>query len=126
MKDILVVCVICSKQFVYNRSNRRGNTRSMCSACLVAKTRRNIKLKAVEYKGGKCIICGYNKCVAALDFHHIDPTTKSFGISVTGNTRSWEKVKQELDKCALLCSNCHREVESGFTNLLDFVFRFES
>ena len=72
---------------------------------------------AIEYKGGKCILCGYDKCSRALEFHHVNPEEKEFGISKDGATRSWEKVKIELDKCVLLCANCHREVESGLVNL---------
>lgn len=71
--------------------------------------RKRLKLQAVEYKGGQCEVCGYKKCVEALEFHHLDPTVKDFSISRDGNTRSWDKVKEEIDKCILLCSNCHRE-----------------
>ena len=65
---------------------------------------------AVEYKGGCCSICGYDGCIEALEFHHIDPSEKDFGISSKGYTRSWERVKEEIDRCVLLCANCHREV----------------
>jgi hypothetical protein len=65
------------------------------------------KKKCIDYKGGKCMICGYSKCIAALEFHHRDPNEKEFKIS--RNKFDWEKVKDELDKCDLLCSNCHRE-----------------
>lgn len=82
---------------------------------------RNVELKYVkwpeEYMGGKCQICGYNKCSRALTFHHINPKEKSFGISARGFTRSWDKIKKELDKCILLCSNCHMEVHDGLTQL---------
>lgn len=77
----------------------------------VALRRKNLRLKAIEYKGGKCQLCGYNKCLDALEFHHY-LKIKNFGISQKGYTRSWEKVKTELDLCQLLCANCHREVES--------------
>ncbi|MGL5831482.1 MAG: hypothetical protein ACRCZE_05045 [Candidatus Altimarinota bacterium] len=77
----------------------------------VALRRKNVRLKAIEYKGGKCQLCGYNKCLDALEFHH-HLKIKNFGISQKGYTRSWEKVKAELDLCQLLCANCHREVES--------------
>lgn len=80
----------------------------------VKKWRIELKKKAVAYKGGACIKCGYNKCIWAMDFHHKDRTTKSFGISKDGLTRGWEKVKIELDKCDLVCSNCHREIESEY------------
>ena len=78
----------------------------------VALRRKNIRLKAIEYKGGKCNICNYDKCIEALEFHHYK-NIKNFGISNKGYTRSWEKVKAELDLCVLLCANCHREVENG-------------
>lgn len=83
----------------------------------VAKRRKKIKAMAVEYKGGKCMICSYDKCVDALDFHHIDPKTKEFGLGLGGLTRSWERVKKEANKCALICANCHREVHAGITQL---------
>lgn len=79
----------------------------------VARRRKQLRDRAVKYKGGKCILCGYNRCQAALDFHHVDPTQKEFGISMDGITRSWERVLKELDKCVLVCSNCHREIHVG-------------
>ncbi len=83
----------------------------------VAKRRRKIKLLSVQYKGGKCQICGYEKYVGALDLHHINSSQKSFSIAHKGYTRSWERVKKELDKCILVCANCHREIEAGITQL---------
>ncbi len=83
----------------------------------VAKRRKKIKTLAVEYKGGKCQLCGYAKCIGALELHHINSKEKSFGIGDRGYTRSWDKIRNELDKCVLLCANCHREVESGITQL---------
>jgi transcription elongation factor Elf1 len=82
----------------------------------VAKRRRKIKNLAIEYKGGKCQICGYDKYQRALDLHHITGN-KEFGIADKGYTRSWEKVKTELDKCILVCANCHRELEAKITQL---------
>ena len=83
-----------------------------CQVNSVQKRREVIKQKAIDYKGGKCVKCDYNKCNAALDFHHIDPSQKDFNIAAKGYTRSWNKVKAELDKCILLCANCHREIHS--------------
>ncbi len=83
----------------------------------VAKRRRKIKSMAIEYKGGKCQICGYSKYQGAFDLHHLDPKQKDFGIGDKDYTRSWEKVRAELDKCILVCANCHREVEAGVTQL---------
>lgn len=81
----------------------------------VAKRRRKIKTLSIEYKGGKCQICSYGKYQGALDLHHLDPNSKSFGIGDKGYTRSWDRVKTELDKCILVCANCHRELEAGVT-----------
>ncbi len=82
----------------------------------VAKRRRKIKTLAIGYKGGRCQICGYNKYQGALDLHHFSGN-KEFGIGDKGYTRSWQKVKDELDKCILVCANCHREIEGGITQL---------
>jgi 5-methylcytosine-specific restriction endonuclease McrA len=82
----------------------------------VAKRRRKIKLMAIEYKGGECQICGYKKYPGALDLHHISGQ-KSFSIGDKGYTRSWERTKEELDKCILVCANCHRELEAGIMQL---------
>lgn len=76
----------------------------------VDKRRKALKKQAIEYKGGKCSSCGYNKCVGAMDFHHLGNSPKDFGISQAGHTKSWETLRAELDKCVLLCSNCHREI----------------
>lgn len=83
----------------------------------VAKRRKKLKEMAIAYKGGKCCLCGYNKCKSAMDFHHIDDNNKKFGLSVRGLTRSWDKTKTELDKCILVCANCHREIHEGITQL---------
>lgn len=83
----------------------------------VKKRRKKIRTMAIDYKGGRCTICGYNKCIKALEFHHIDPNGKDFGISSKGYTRSWKKVQAEIDKCILICANCHREVHDGITQL---------
>lgn len=71
-------------------------------------SRRRLKEKLVEYKGGKCEICGYNKCISALEFHHLDPLQKEFNIN--GDYKSIERAKKEVDKCILVCANCHREI----------------
>jgi hypothetical protein len=76
----------------------------------VAKRRKKVRLMAIEHLGGRCEICGYNKCMRALSFHHRDPLKKDFGISAQGMTRSWERVKTEVEKCMLLCANCHMEL----------------
>ena len=97
--------------------NRKYADRREALIKAVAKRRKKIKILAVEYKGGKCQICGYMKCVGALELHHVNFRDKSFGVGDKGYTRAWSIVQKELDKCVLLCANCHREVESGITQL---------
>lgn len=69
--------------------------------------RRKKKEILIEYKGGKCQKCGYDKCPDALQFHHIDANTKV--IEIGGFRYSLERLMKEVDKCKLLCSNCHIE-----------------
>lgn len=66
------------------------------------------KQKLVDYKGGECSKCGYNKCLAAMEFHHLDPNEKDFTIS--GKSWSFERLKSEADKCILVCNRCHTEI----------------
>jgi hypothetical protein len=99
---------------------------SYCKQCAVDRIKSNnvepFKASAVKYKGGKCVSCGYNRCLKALEFHHLDRSVKDFSIS---STSSWGKysavseelMKKELDKCVLLCANCHREVHDGMLTL---------
>lgn len=77
----------------------------------ISQKRLELREKAVSYKGGKCEICKYDKCLAAFDFHHTDPLFKDFNIS--SKMTSWSTIKREIDKCVLLCSRCHREVHDG-------------
>ena len=74
------------------------------------------KEKAVKYKGGECIVCGYNRCLRALDFHHLNPKEKEFNIGQNSN-KAWETIKTELDKCVLVCCRCHMEIEDGLIKI---------
>lgn len=70
------------------------------------------KQKLVDLKGGCCKGCGYKKCIRALSFHHRDPSTKQFGLEIRSiRGLSWETVLAEVEKCDLLCLNCHMETE---------------
>lgn len=89
---------------------------------LVAAYRRKIKTMAIIYKGGECIICGYSRYHSALDFHHINPENKNFQIS-SGNTYAWSTVKDELDKCVLLCKNCHSELHGENIHIENYLRR---
>lgn len=74
--------------------------------------RKRNKMAAMQYLGGRCCICGYNKCTAALEFHHVNPEDKKFTIS-RGLGSTWNNLKKELNKCVLLCCRCHRECHSN-------------
>jgi transposase len=86
-----------------------------CKRCRlegVSAHRRALKATLVTEAGGKCLLCGYDRCPAALEFHHLDPSQKRMTIS-GGLTLSIASARQEAAKCVPLCSNCHAEVESG-------------
>jgi hypothetical protein len=96
----------------------RGTYRcTRCSSDAVSKRRRKVKAIMVEEAGGRCALCGYDRCVGALAFHHLDPESKSFGLAEGGLSRAVETVRGEVAKCVLLCANCHAEVEAGLAVL---------
>jgi 5-methylcytosine-specific restriction endonuclease McrA len=88
-----------------------------CRGEAVVRWRRRRKEKLVQRFGGKCKLCGYDRYAGALEFHHVDPSQKSFGISARGFGRSIAKTIQEAEKCILICANCHREVEGGLRKI---------
>jgi hypothetical protein len=88
-----------------------------CRIAAVSDWRRRVKRRLVERAGGACELCGYNRYDGALQFHHVDADLKEFEISRNGTTRSWAELCAEADKCALLCANCHAEVEAGVVEL---------
>lgn len=102
----------------YVRKNRSGKSSlsGFCKRCTCEERierGRKFKEKCVQYKGGACERCGYNRSNHAIDFHHKDPNEKDFGIGKQRRTRFDDKIKAELDKCMILCSNCHREKHAG-------------
>jgi len=93
-----------SEQYEKNKRNRRRKA--------MRKRRRQM---AYEYLGNKCAICGYDKCQHALEFHHKNPPTKEYNIT-NGFGKPWKVLKIELDKCVLLCKNCHAETHNAENN----------
>ena len=95
--------------FTKHKQCRNGYTHycKSCDAFATSQLRRDSKLKAVKYKGGACGRCGGVFHPSVYDFHHIDPTQKDADPG-TFMGRKWETIKKELDKCVLLCANCHR------------------
>ena len=72
-----------------------------------------IHIKLINIKGGKCEICGYNKNIAALEFHHLDPAKKNFQLDSRHiSNRTWKSILDEAENCILVCSNCHRELHN--------------
>ena len=97
---------------------KNGMDKSICKQCSNLRQATQIlsrqlenKKKAIEYKGGKCIRCGYHGFYGALEFHHIDPKSKTRDIGTQRKQNlQFEDWKEELDKCELVCANCHREI----------------
>ena len=79
-----------------------------CRSDYQAERKRDLKIKAIEYLGGCCHHCGLIDDPRVYDFHHLDPSEKEFSLGQIG-CRSFDKIKVELDKCILLCANCHRK-----------------
>lgn len=106
----------------YNRRNGKGNSVycKRCSNDQTVERQKRFKQQCIDYKGGKCVCCGYNKCNNALDFHHLDPDKKEFSIAHAKLTSFNDKVKNELNNCALVCSNCHREIHAGIIELSSY------
>lgn len=112
------ICPKCGNKFI---PKQYGTTRRYCFDCVPdnywnnqsdASIRNIIKKWALEYKGNKCSICGYERCSDALEFHHLDDNEKDFNISDRKLKQDWPAIKAELDKCILVCANCHRELHS--------------
>lgn len=111
-------CKICGKDF---QIKANGHTRIYCYECspsyehgeskseTMIALRKAMKKQAVKMRGGKCERCGYDKCIGALQFHHRNPEEKKFGLSMNGITHSWNEYLLEVEKCDLLCANCHAE-----------------
>lgn len=111
-------CAICGKSFIANSFNRKycyecsplssKQDRAVSITCL----RRAIKKQLVKYKGGKCSICGYDKSLNALQFHHLESSDKDFTLSAAYNNGHFDmdKLYKEVDKCILVCANCHAEL----------------
>ena len=93
----------------------RGRKRHRCKRCVgeaVTRRMRKVKRTLVEEFGGGCVVCGYHRAMINLCFHHVDPSTKAFGVSMALG-RSLAAYREEAEKCILVCANCHGEIEAG-------------
>lgn len=112
------ICPHCKKEksidLFYKR--RGDKTSSYCKECTSIQAlirQQNFKKQCLDYKGGKCISCNYNNYQGALEFHHLDPNEKEFHIASLKHNSFNNNIKNELDKCILLCANCHREIHGN-------------
>jgi transposase-like protein len=88
-----------------------------CRSEAVARRRRKVKATLVAEAGGRCCVCGYDRSVRALSFHHLDPSEKRMALAARGLVLSLDTMRAEAQKCVLLCANCHAEVEAGIISL---------
>lgn len=107
LRGSLVTCLRCSRDYLYDY--KKGHTTTHCNSCTVNGRREKVKQRCIDYKGGCCQECGYKKSKRALCFHHLDSSEKELEINASMAARSWLVLQAELDKCVLLCSNCHME-----------------
>lgn len=126
-------CVCCHeiKPKTEFYKNCGSKSRGYCKKCLGKYHQdrvRKVKVKMILYKGGSCDRCGLrleDSHYSVFDFHHLDPLTKDPNFSGI-KFQKWEKIKNEIDKCKLLCSNCHRithaELSNSNFNLDDVLF----
>ena len=104
------MCPTCGRK----HTNKTRNLE--CYNCKNKKIRMDRKNKAYIILGNKCHVCGYDNCKDALAIHHIDPSKKSFTLSM-GWGLAWEQIEKEISKCVLLCCRCHAEIHNGITKL---------
>ena len=107
-------CTVCGE---IDPGNFYGHYKSTCKKCfnkIQSDRFRSVRRAIVEEQGGKCSICGYNKYIGALEFHHLDPSKKD---PLYSSSKCWgiDRIRKEVENCVLLCSNCHREIEAGVT-----------
>lgn len=119
--EIIKICDICGKKF---KTIPYGKQRRFCYKCSpmnsrgaksITAIRKAIKKQLVKYKGGKCEICGYDKCYRALQFHHKNPKEKDFSVSAGLKLGDFDmnNYYKEVDKCILVCANCHSEIHDS-------------
>ena len=121
------ICLNCGKEFEIKNGKGIKTSRRFCYECLpestVKMSSRNeyhnlwykyVVSKIIERYGDSCKICGYNKCFDALDFHHLDKNSKEHSPAIMiHSSYDLNEIFKELDKCILVCSNCHREIHSN-------------
>lgn len=113
-------CLICGKEF--SPKTAAANQRSCCYDCMpdgIQLTRGEFLAKLKTQRGGQCQRCGYDKCLKALEFHHLDPNKKDFTIS--NDHFHLKDAVEESKKCVLICANCHRELHDNLWNISELL-----
>lgn len=111
------ICADCGRKYTYKRE---GKSKTRCNSCYTRRSRALARVRAYAYKGNKCLVCGYDRCMENLHFHHVNPEEKLFDVGTNINL-SWERVKNELDKCVVLCSIHHTELHVGLIDTDDVI-----
>jgi hypothetical protein len=110
-------CATHGETLFAERSDGEGWRCLLCRSEAVSRRRRKVKEILVADAGGRCTVCGYDRHVGVLQFHHRDPAEKRFSLSEAGLARSLERAREEARKCVLLCANCHTELEAGLISI---------
>ena len=116
------ICPHCKKEksidlFYKRRGNKPSSYCKECTSIQALTRQQNFKKQCLDYKGGKCLSCGYNNYQGALEFHHLDPNEKDMNVSDLVHF-SIKKLKEEIRKCIVLCANCHRMVHAGLLEIV--------
>jgi hypothetical protein len=115
-------CLRCQIEIDHSNAYKKSGKTYLLSYCRdcfnynALERVRRIKQQCLDYKGGRCIVCGYDRCTGALEFHHLELEAKELQISSV-RSRTFERIKAELDKCVLVCCRCHREIHAGLIEL---------
>ena len=110
-------CVSCENllsgrqtKFCSRRCKNAHNNNRYQSYAAQQRRGRSRKIRLLKTKGSRCKRCGYKRNFAALEFHHLEPDQKAFQLDLRSlSNRRWSAILTEVDKCMLLCANCHAE-----------------
>lgn len=118
-------CTVCGEtkqiaDFSSNGKTPKGTPKikPMCKPCETLGKKTSAKNILSSLVDMKCVRCGYDACVSAIEFHHIDPSTKEFNIG-SKRIANVDKIRDEISKCVILCANCHREHHAGMFDVVD-------
>lgn len=117
------ICPVCGNAKPISEYNSNGRTpngtpkiKPMCKLCETLGKKVAAKNMLTSLVDMKCVNCGYDTCVSAIEFHHIDPTSKEFNIG-SKRVANVDLIKSEITKCVILCANCHREHHAGLLDI---------